>query len=88
MKLTTPGDFSTTGAGATLITVGEGVWFNVDMIQRGDGSFGVHNPFYAEALLLGGTTALRAQYTYLPTPPAREQATLAERLRRLGVRQR
>ena len=85
VKKTTPGDFSTTGTGATLITVGEGVWFNVDMIQRGDGSFGVHNPIYAEALLLGGTTALRAQYTYLPAPPAQVSAERA-RMTQLGVR--
>lgn len=86
VRQTTPGDFSTTGAGATLITVGEGVWFNVDMIQRGDGSFGVHNPFFAEALLLGGTAALRAQYTYLPTPPAADRARTRARAAALGVR--
>ena len=78
VRLTTPGDFSTTGAGATVITVGEGTWFNVDMIQRGDGSFGVHNPFYAEALLLGSTAALRAQYTYLPAPPAYERTRMTQ----------
>ena len=85
VKLTTPGDFSTTGTGATIITVGEGVWFDADMVKNADGSFGVHNPIYAEALLLGGTTALRAQYTYLPAPPAqvaREQA----RMREIGAR--
>ena len=81
VRLTTPGDFSTTGTGATIITVGEGVWFDVDLIQRADGSFGVHNPIYAEALLLGGTSALRAQYPYLPPSPPAERS----RMRALGM---
>ena len=51
------------------------------MIQRADGSFGVHNPIYAEALLLGGYTALHVQYPYLPAPPAWIQA----RARTVGV---
>lgn len=86
VRLTTPGDFSTTGTGGTIITVGEGVWFNADLVRRADGSNGVHNPIYAEALLLASTTALRAQYTYLPIPPAQVQARLAVRMRRLGMR--
>lgn len=73
-------------AGSTVITVGEGVWFDVDMIQRGDGSFGVHNPIFAEALLLGGTSALRVQYPYLPAPPAGVQAQIDARMRALGMR--
>ena len=77
VRLTTPGDFSTTGTGATIITVGEGVWFDVDLIQRADGSFGVHNPIYAEALLLGGTSALRTQYPYLPPAPPAERSRMA-----------
>ncbi len=86
VKKTTPGDFSTTGAGATTITVGEGVWFNADLIQRADGSYGVHNPIYAQALLLGSLQALRAQYTYLPAPPAGVVAQENAKLRALGVR--
>jgi len=74
VKQQTPGDFSTSGTGATIITVGEGTWFNADMISRADGSWGVHNPIYAEALLLGSTQALRPQYTYLPAPPVRVAA--------------
>lgn len=99
VKLTSPCDFSTSTAaptgtcagnpiGSTVVTVGEGVWFNADMIRRGDGSNGVHNPFYAEALLIGSTTALRAQYTYLPAPTAAERAFTAARARALGVTQR
>jgi predicted CXXCH cytochrome family protein len=99
VRLTSPCDFSTsttapTGAcagnpiGSTIVTVGEGVWFNVDMIRRGDGSMGVHNPFYAEALLLGSLQALRAKYTYLPAASAAERAFLAGRARALGVTMR
>lgn len=96
VKLTSPCEFSTattapTGAcagnpiGSTIVTVGEGVWFNADMIRRGDGSWGVHNPFYAEALLLGSTQALRAQYPYLPAPPAAQARFLAARRQTLGM---
>lgn len=79
-------DFSATGTGATVITVGEGVFFNTDMIKRGDGSMGVHNPFYAEALLLASTQALRQRYTYLPAPPLAGRARLASRVAALGMR--
>ncbi len=72
--------------GATIVTIGEGAWFNVDMIQRGDGSFGVHNPIFAEALLLGSTAALRAQYPYLPAPPPAVAARTEARMRALGMR--
>ncbi len=97
-RANSPCDFSTSAtpptsgpclgqpAGNTIITVGEGAWFNVDMIQRGDGSFGVHNPIYAEALLLGSTAALRVQYPYLPSPPASVQARTEARMRALGMR--
>lgn len=86
VKATSPTEFSTTGAGATVITVGEGAWFNAQMIRTPDGSMGVHNPFYAEALLLSSTQALRARYTYLPAPPANVQATIDSRMRALGMR--
>ncbi|MEK6609837.1 MAG: hypothetical protein AABZ35_02830, partial [Gemmatimonadota bacterium] len=99
VKLTSPCDFSfattaPTGAcagnpiGSTIITVGEGAWFNADMIRRADGSNGVHNPFYAEALLLGSTQALRARYTYLPPAPPAERARTAARTQALAVRVR
>jgi predicted CXXCH cytochrome family protein len=86
VKATTPGDFSTTGAGANTITVGEGAWFNADLVQRGDGSFGVHNPIYAEALLLGSTQAVRAQYTYLPPAPPARAAFERERMQAVGMK--
>ena len=96
VKLTSPCEFSTattapTGAcagnpiGSTVVTVGEGVWFNADMIRRADGSWGVHNPFYAEALLLESTRALRQYYTYLPAPPAAVQQLIAQRRVALGM---
>ena len=85
VKQQSPGDFSYTGAGASVITVGEGVWFNADMIRRADGSWGVHNPFYAEALLLESTRALRQYYTYLPAPPAAVQQLIAQRRVALGM---
>jgi len=88
VRFTTPGDFSATGAGATTLTVGEGVWFNVDLVKNADGSFGVHNPFYAEALLLASLQALRDRYTYLPAPPAGLQARMNRRATMLGVRSR
>ncbi len=86
VKQTTPGDFSATGTGATIITVGEGVWFNTQMVRTADASLGVHNPFYAEALLLASTQALRAQYTYLPAPRPAEAAQTAARARAIGLR--
>jgi predicted CXXCH cytochrome family protein len=97
-KLNNPCDFSTSAtaptsgpclgqpAGNTVVTVGEGAWFNVDMIKRGDGSWGVHNPIFAEALLLGSNTALHVQYPYLPSPPANVQAQMNARMRALGMR--
>ena len=81
-----PSRRATTGAGANTITIGEGAWFNCDLINRGDGSFGVHNPIYAEALLLGSTAAVRAQYTYLPPAPPAQAAVEADRARAVGLR--
>jgi hypothetical protein len=98
VKKNSPCDFSTSAtpptsgpclgqpAGASITTVGEGAWFNADMIQRADGSYGVHNPIYAEALLLGSISALHAQYSYLPSPPPAEQAAMSARMRALGMR--
>lgn len=81
----TPGDFSITGTGATIITVGEGAFFNVHMVTRADGSWGVHNAFYAEALLLASEAALRRQYTYLPPAPPAVRAQVESRMRALGM---
>jgi hypothetical protein len=98
VKATTPCDFSTSTtppssgpclgqpAGASVLTVGEGAFFNADLVQRADGSYGVHNPIYAEALLLGTISALHAQYAYLPSPPPAVQAAMSARMRELGMR--
>ncbi|HXY18889.1 MAG TPA: cytochrome c3 family protein [Gemmatimonadales bacterium] len=68
------------------ISVGFGAWFNADMINRADGSYGVHNPIYAEALLLGSIQAVRAQYTYLPPAPPAEAAQMRARMQALGMK--
>lgn len=88
VKQQTPGDFSNTGPGATIITVGEGAWFNADLVQRADGSRSVHNPFYAEALLLASEAAVRSTYTYLPPAPPAQAARMEARLRELGMTRR
>jgi hypothetical protein len=50
------------------ITPAEGARFNVRMLRAGgaDGSFGVHNPFLAEALLRADIDELEATYPGLP----------------------
>lgn len=88
VRATSPGDFSATGAGATIVTVGEGVFFNVDLVKRADGSWGVHNPFYAEALLLASEDALRRNYSYLPPAPPALQAQVESRMQALGMARR
>ncbi len=88
VKQQTPGDFSTTGTGATIITVGEGVWFNADLVRNTDGSRGVHNPFYAEALLLASEQILRQTYTYLPLMSPALRQRVGARMQALGVTSR
>ena len=78
--------FEITGPNANVETVGKGAWFNADMIQRADGSWGVHNPIYAEALLLGTIDALHAAYPYLPAAPVAEQARMRAREQALGMK--
>ena len=50
-------------------TPAEGARFNVRMLRQGgsDGSYGVHNPFLAEALLRGNIEELQATYPGLPS---------------------
>jgi hypothetical protein len=50
------------------ITPAEGAVFNVRMLRAGgaDGSFGVHNPFLAEALLRADVDELQTAYPGLP----------------------
>ncbi len=61
--------------GDGLVSAAEGSHFNVRMIGenrygQGDGSFGTHNPLLTVTLLTNSITALKAQYPYLPVPPA------------------
>ncbi|MEO8294853.1 MAG: cytochrome c3 family protein [Gemmatimonadota bacterium] len=64
-----------------LITVAEGVLFNVRLVAddrdaNGDRSHGVHNPFLAQSLLTASIQALNATYGPFPAPPARVKALM------------
>ncbi|MEO5800941.1 MAG: multiheme c-type cytochrome [Gemmatimonadales bacterium] len=64
----------------TVITPAKGALFNVSLFGEnrnghGDGSFGVHNPVLARALLAANITELRAVYA-LPAPPANVNAAV------------
>jgi len=66
---------------ATTVTPAEGCLFDVQMLgenlaANGDRSYGVHNPFLAQALLNACITELQAQYAYLAPPPPRVQALI------------
>lgn len=52
----------------SVITVAEGALFNTTLVRTADGSHGVHNPVYAEALLVATIRAVCAKYN-LPLPP-------------------
>jgi predicted CXXCH cytochrome family protein len=57
-----------------IITVAEGVLFNMRLVAEGryangDRSKGVHNPFLAKALLAASINALNDTYGPFPTPP-------------------
>ena len=60
-----------------LVSVAEGVYFNVQMIGENrqanpDGSFGVHNPLLAQQLLATSVTAMQNRYGVF-APPAIQQ---------------
>ena len=70
------------------ITVGDGAEFNVRMFGANlaghpDGSHGVHNPFYYEALLIATIQSVRSTYN-LPAPPS-EVRVFAQRSQTLGM---
>jgi len=73
------------------VSPAEGALFNVMMLAENlyghnDGSYGVHNPFYYEALLAASISNVLAAYpTYLPAPPANVQAIMDKALSRPGV---
>ncbi|MES2123253.1 MAG: multiheme c-type cytochrome [Gemmatimonadota bacterium] len=76
IKRDRPTELSTT----TVITPAKGALFNVSLFGEDrsghqDGSFGVHNPILARALLSANITELRAVYA-LPAPPAAVQAVM------------
>ncbi len=75
----------------TTITVGDGAEYNARMFSKrlyaaADGSHGVHNPFYYEALLIATINSVRATYA-LPAPPA-ERTAFAARMAALGMNRR
>jgi len=88
IKQTTPAAF----ASDNVISAAEGALFNVGMVGEGlsghpDGSFGVHNPFLALALLRANINELRQVYG-LTAPPAVVEAIMnaaASSLERVGA---
>ena len=59
-----------------------------NLYSHKDGSKGVHNPFFYEALLAASIGAVEAEYgAYLPAPPSPEvRALMQKALSRPGVR--
>ena len=84
---TTPTQFN----GANGLTTAEGALFNVQMFMEqsvyshSDGSYGVHNPFFYEALLSATISSMQTTYGLTP-PPAPVQAAMSRALSRPGVR--
>lgn len=76
--------------GSNGVSVAEGAYFNVQMFSEqtlydhADGSYGVHNPFYYEALLGATIDAMQSTYA-LPAPPPELQAVIGRALGRRGV---
>lgn len=78
IRASTPAAF----ASDNIISAAEGALFNVRLVGEGfdshaDGSFGVHNPFLALALLRANIQELQATYG-LTAPPAAVQRALEE----------
>jgi hypothetical protein len=67
----TPAEFNKNNA----LTVAEGALFNVLMLaektqyDHSDGSYGVHNPLYYDALLSASISAVQSTYGLAPPPP-------------------
>ncbi len=87
-----PTQFTKEAAGSAVLTPAEGAIFNVQIYGEGyyshnDGSKGVHNPFYAEALLAATIQELEATYggiLSIRTEPA-IRAMIDKALSRPGV---
>ena len=77
--------------GSNGVSVAEGALFNVQMFSEqtlydhSDGSYGVHNPFFYQALLAATIDAMKTTYS-LPAPPPALQAEMTKALSRSGVR--
>ncbi|HOX20166.1 MAG TPA: cytochrome c3 family protein [Gemmatimonadales bacterium] len=75
------------------VSPAEGALYNAmmlaeDLYGHNDGSFGVHNPFFYEALLAASIAEVQSVYAaYLPAPPSPSVRALMDKaLRREGVR--
>ena len=83
----TPGEFNSGNA----LTTAEGALFNTMMMaektqyDHADGSYGVHNPLYYDALLSASISAVQSTYGLAPPPPA-VQAIMDRTFRSPAVR--
>lgn len=75
------------------LSVAEGALYNAMMLAENlyghnDGSYGVHNPFFYEALLAASIAAVETEYSaFLPAPPSPTVRALMDKaLSRPGVR--
>jgi predicted CXXCH cytochrome family protein len=80
-------------AADNTVSPAEGALFNAmmlaeDLYDHNDGSYGVHNPFYYEALLAASITEVQSVYSaFLPAPPSPAvRALMHKALSRPGVR--
>jgi|SRR6478736_6697593 len=84
----TPSEFN----GSNALTTAEGALWNAMMLgdntlyDHNDGSHGVHNPFFYEALLSATINAMTTAYPTLPPPSAEVQAAMDRALARPAVR--
>jgi len=78
--------------GSNALTTAEGALFNAQMFgertlyDHPDGSKGVHNPFFYEAMLGATIDAMETAYPTLPPPSASVRAIMDRALARPGVR--
>jgi len=66
-----------------FLSVAEGALYNAQLWGEGlashpDNSGGTHNPFLAQAQLAATINAMKAQYPFLPAPPANVQALMVQ----------
>ncbi len=80
LSLVPTAEFNTTD---NALSVAEGALYNVQLwgenfASHPDKSFGTHNPFLAQRQLAATIAAMKAQYPFLPAPPAAIRALMAE----------